>query len=235
MIMVIMVSGFHLGQRAWSKGERDVGRNQRFRFGIETLVRDISSTYNARTRIANEWITLFIGKPDSIHFVSSIGANLTHGLNIGLHQVAYYLGEGDDDLGPGLVREEFPIDNSNPFAEETSSRITLLPNIEEIAFEYLYRKPQQRRGRSTRMQLSTAEEAEDEWVEYWGGAEGEGLDDLRLAIHPGMDPEISRDSRRQPPVAVKVTLTFGVDPDDELSKPYTLPPIVIPIHVQTEY
>jgi len=233
LIMVVIVSAFHLGNRAWTRGERDIGKNQQLRFGLETLIRDISSTHNYRTKVSNQWVTLFIGKPDSLHFITTVAANISRSTNLGIYQIAYYVGSGDNGQGDGLVREEFPITNGAPFAEDVSSRINLLPFVEEVSFEYLYRKtvPQSRRG----MQLSTADDLEDEWVEYWGGVSGDEIEDLKLAIHPGMSPEMSRDSRRMPPRAVRITLRFGRDPSDERSEAYTMAPFIVPIYAQTEY
>jgi len=104
----------------------------------------------------------------------------------------------------------------------------LLPWVDEIQFEYLYRKPLRRN--------QSLSEVEEEWVEYWGGVTGDEIDDLRLAISPGMDPDVSRESRRFLPVAVKITLTFARHPlTEKEDEEFDLPPIVVPIHAKGIY
>ncbi|MFC1851592.1 type II secretion system protein J [candidate division CSSED10-310 bacterium] len=222
MILAIIYSAFHLGHRAWERGERDIEFNQRLRIGLSFLVGDIASAYNYRMRVSNQWISLFLGKPDKLLFVSSLATHLTRRPEIGLHHISYFVQESSASQSGGLVREEFPITNGEPFEEESGETIMILPWVEEIYFEYLYRKPLH--------QSELLSDVEEEWVEFWGGVSGDSVDDLRLALHPGMDPNISRASRRFLPTAVRITLTFSQDQDDYSSKePITMEPIVVPI------
>lgn len=221
LIIVVIYSAFMLGNKAWKRGERDIDVNQRFRIGLEILTRDISSAYRYRTRVSNNWIVLFIGKPERLMFISSLSTGLMREQEMGLHQVEYYLNQGSSDLGKGLLRKEFPITNSTPFDDEISEEKLILPWVTDIKFEYLYRKLNRKREKLS--------DTEEEWEDYWGGVSGDSIDDLRLAIQPGMDPEISRASRNFLPTAVRVTLTFERSDDKKEAIPQDLPPIVIPI------
>lgn len=228
LIMVVIVSGFHIGHRSWQRGERDIEVNQQLRVALDILISDIASAYNFRTRVQNQWITLFLGKPDRLMLVTTRTSHFSRRPQVGLSQVEYYIGDGVGDSAKGLVRREYPITNGEPFDDETGFIVPLLPWVSDVSFEFLYRKPLRRN--------ESMKDQEEEWVEYWGGVSGDSVDDLRLSLHPGMDPEVSRESRRFLPHAVKITLEFGTNPyNEESSTEYVLPEIYVPIMAQGLY
>ena len=134
--IAIVFGGLRVGVRAWEKGEADIDLRQRNRIVLDLLKRQIKSTYLFNVRKDGETSILFKGENKSLEFVS--GISLNPGSQKGLVHVKYSVQDNRktekkelqffEDVNP-LLAQDSEIDEEAEFK-------TLLPEIEELAFEY---------------------------------------------------------------------------------------------------
>lgn len=134
--IAIVFGGLRVGVRAWEKGEADIDLRQRNRIVLDLLKRQIKSTYLFNVEEDGETSILFKGENKSLEFVS--GISLNPGSRKGLVHVKYSVQDNRktekkelqffEDVNP-LLAQDSEIDEEAEFK-------TLLPEIEELAFEY---------------------------------------------------------------------------------------------------
>jgi general secretion pathway protein J len=134
--IAIVFGGLRVGARAWEKGEADIDHRQRNRIVLDLLKRQIKSTYLFNVEEDGEISILFKGENKSLEFVS--GISLKPGSRKGLVHVKYSVQDNRKTEKKELqfFEEVNHLLAQDSEIDEEAEFKTLLPEIEELSFEY---------------------------------------------------------------------------------------------------
>ncbi len=134
--IAIVFGGLRVGVRAWEKGEADIDLRQRTRIVLDLLKRQIKSTCLFNIEEDGERSILFKGESKSLEFVS--GISLNPGSRKGLVHVKYSVQDNRETEKKELqfFEDVNPLLAQHPEIDDEAEFKTLLPEIEELSFEY---------------------------------------------------------------------------------------------------
>ena len=160
LVLLIIFGALRVGTRAWEKGEKDVAVHQRQRAVLGLLSRQIASACIYEIKMGDD-AYYFKGSEGTMEFVSR--SPIVPGALTGLVFVKYMILEGEGDgkkrlrlyeKDAGFLKEE------DIESQEEEDLFTLIPNIEDLQFEYL-------KGEN--------DEDETKWQAFWDPSEEKGL------------------------------------------------------------
>ncbi len=144
VIVGVLLMAMRLGISSWEKGGYYVEVTGMKRSLVEMLNRDLSSIYpymaDSESGGSDEKEFVFMGKPDSILFVTSSRTSVTIIPWGGLRWVHYGVDEG------GFVIREKTVPSESMLDEEGGERFEMEPGVSAVDFSYF---------------------GEDGWVESW--------------------------------------------------------------------
>ena len=171
IIAMMVQNGFRLSVSAWEKGESAIEDQQRYRYVLELMQRQLASSlpHASSNTAKTDSDVIFKGDDASLEFVS--GVSLVPGNSSGMIRVRYSVGVKDDRKSvsfaeSGLIDRLSVSSQDEPGEEDWH---ILISDIHDFAFEYLGRLP--------------PEEAWDDasfWESSWG--ESEAQKGLPLAL-----------------------------------------------------
>jgi prepilin-type N-terminal cleavage/methylation domain-containing protein len=219
VIIVIILSGFHIGTRSWETGEQRVEKNQRLRIAAIQLREEIRSAFALKVKGMVDEIekpfSAFVGESDSLKFITSTAGLVPNPVGTKLRAVYYEVSS------EGLVAWESYLNFEDFFddPESVGEEIIVNPDVTDISFRYCdYIEGEEEE-----------EEAEPEevlmWVDSW-----DPINDLiekAKMEHEDDKEEKDKIDYQKLPRAVEVTLTLK--PETENGVDLGLPPLIIPI------
>ncbi len=140
IMSVIIYNGLRLGIKARETGENFEENNQRIRSICSMVLSQIKSArpyfYPDKENPEKKKLA-FVGKPDSIQFITS-AARLTPGkTNEGIHESTIYLEEQGDQGSGALLLEEAAIHYPDIFESEVEP-VVLAEDVTDLHFRYYY-------------------------------------------------------------------------------------------------
>ncbi|GBE03816.1 general secretion pathway protein J [bacterium BMS3Abin09] len=138
MIAVIIAQGFHLGFKAWEKGEAEIETVQTIRVLSGLIFQQLKSSYPYKIKIDDENVVVFKGDANSMMFVTTLAAPYPGGFK----WVRYLHKDGILYYKEGFLPDKELLDNI-PGDEEI-----LETEVEEVSFQYYSKE-------------------EDKWKESW--------------------------------------------------------------------
>ncbi len=137
VIVVLIFSAFHIGIRAWEKGEKDVDRHQRYRIVLDLMKQQLSSTSLRKFKKDGKDLISLRGESGFVEFLTHIP--IVPGDDLGLVYVKYEVDENEDgsrrlsffERSYVFVGKDFTFDDIDP--EEYH---VLIPRAHSIEFEY---------------------------------------------------------------------------------------------------
>lgn len=164
MVAVIVYAALNLGAQASARGEVRTTENQRARAALALIARHLKSAYPLTFQGEKGKIVYFFGEPNGLSFIAATGRPEAGGLE----KVTYFLRENREGRRSLWVRTSapaLPIDLLNDREGGLRQETQVLPDVEDVAWEYL-RDTQGSAGGKAQ---------QEEWLERWDGSE-----DLRL-------------------------------------------------------
>ena len=139
LVAILVQNGFRLSVSAWEKGESAIEDQQRYRYALEMMQRQLSSSlpHASSEKVKTESDVVFKGDDVSLEFVSRI--SLISGDSSGMLRVRYRV-EVEDDGKSVLFAEADLVDRLGVSAEDEPVEEDwhiLLSDIHDFAFDYL--------------------------------------------------------------------------------------------------
>lgn len=131
IILIIILSALRLGIDSWEKGEKEIKKMENLSMTIYKISEEIKSIYPyIIEEFGNEQLQ-FIGKEDSISFVT-VSQN-------GFKWVEYYMNNDQNNLYKGLLVRFGNLPSSKSFDSSSGMVVEIDPDVISIEFEYLFR------------------------------------------------------------------------------------------------
>jgi prepilin-type N-terminal cleavage/methylation domain-containing protein len=192
VIVTLIFGGLKIGVDAWEKAEKDIEENQRLRVLVELIGSQIASLYTwEKVRLPEQTPFFMKGGEKSLEFASLIPL-LAESEGRPVH-VRYEVVRDEESGKEQLLLYQKDLAFLGPEHEPkrqegNSAPVTLVPEAEEILFQFLYRE---------------SGEEEPRWIKEWG-EEKQG--DLPLAVKVNMayEGDITLFFLARPRCAVKV-------------------------------
>ena len=171
IIAMMVQNGFRLSVRAWEKGESAIEDQQRYRYVLELIQRQLASSlpHASSNKVKTDSDVVFKGDDASLEFVSRM--SLVPGESSGMIRVRYRV-ETEDDRKSVSFAESDLVDRLRASSQDEPGEEDwhiLLSDIHDFAFDYLAGLP--------------PEDAWDDasfWESSWG--ESEEQEGLPLAL-----------------------------------------------------
>lgn len=180
IIAMMVQNGFRLSVSAWEKGESAIEDQQRYRYVLELIQRQLASSlpHASSEKVKTDSDVVFKGDDASLEFVSRM--SLIPGDSSGMIRVRYRV-ETEDDGKNVLFAESHLVDRLSVSSQDEPGEEDwhiLLSDIHDFAFDYLA-------GLSTEDALDDA----SFWESSWGDSgEQKGLP-LALRVRFQLDEE----------------------------------------------
>jgi general secretion pathway protein J len=164
LIAVIVYTTLNVGARAAGHGEARSIENQRARAALSLITRHLKSAYPLSLQGEEGMFVYFFGAPKELSFVSGGGRPEAGGLE----KITYFLREqgGRRSLWVRTSAPTLPADLLNNREGGLRQESEVLPDVEEIAWEYLGRSQQQ---------VNMQAQPREEWTNNWDGAKEKSL------------------------------------------------------------
>lgn len=164
LIAVIVYTTLNVGARAAGHGEARSIENQRARAALSLITRHLKSAYPLSLQGEEGMFVYFFGAPKELSFVSGAGRPEAGGLE----KITYFLREqgGRRSLWVRTSAPTLPADLLNNREGGLRQESEVLPDVEEIAWEYLGRSQQQ---------VNMQAQPREEWTNNWDGAKEKSL------------------------------------------------------------
>ncbi|MBI5788187.1 MAG: type II secretion system protein [Candidatus Schekmanbacteria bacterium] len=220
LMMAVIMGGFHLGIRAWEKGEAKAEHNQKLRVVLDNMLEEIRSAHSLFIQ-SDEKVKYhaFWGENDRIKFITT-ASGLQGEANISYTRaVTYYVSSGT-----GLVMKETACLGGDCFEDlESRDEVVLDPNVSSIQFQYCY-IPEPKKGEEK------ATQSQAECVSVWDPTEKESINFEKQEAAPAEEEPAGPPVQKLPNwVEVTISLEF----EDE-NKSRELPTLKIPIYLGKE-
>lgn len=179
VILTLIFSAFHMGSRAWEKGEKLMGSQQLLRVVPELIRRQLASLTTPEVFKQNDHWFFFRGESKSIDFFSN--SSLYPNSVAGIVYIQYRVVEKDGKEKIIFYEEDINrLDVAKLSDLDDASYLDLLPGYTSITFAFL-----------TEVQ-NPNENGIAEWVSSWNPDETEGLPmAIRLTLKKDtLDPPI---------------------------------------------
>jgi general secretion pathway protein J len=159
LVAVLVYTTLDIGARAAAHGEARSIENQRARAALSLISRHLKSAYPLALQNEEGMIVYFFGAPTELSFVSGAGRPEAGGLE----KITYFLREheGRRSLWVRTSAPTLPADLLHNREGGLRQEAEVLPNVEEVAWEYLGRSQQQ---------LNNQSQPREEWTDRWDGA-----------------------------------------------------------------
>lgn len=164
LIAVMVYTTLNVGARASAHGEARSQENQRARAALSLITRHVKSAYPLALQGEQGMFLYFFGAPKELSFVSGAGRPEAGGLE----KITYFLREHDGrrSLWVRTSAPTLPADLLSNREGGLRQEAEVLPDVEEIAWEYLGRSQQQ---------LNTQSQPREEWTDMWDGTKEKTL------------------------------------------------------------
>lgn len=164
LIAVMVYTTLNVGVRAAEHGEARSIENQRARAALSLISRHLKSAYPLSLQGEEGMVVYFFGESKELSFISGAGRPEAGGLE----KVTYFLREHDGrrSLWVRTSAPTLPADLLNNREGGLRQEAEVLPDVEEVAWEYLGRSQQQ---------LNNQSQPREEWIERWDGAKEKSL------------------------------------------------------------
>jgi prepilin-type N-terminal cleavage/methylation domain-containing protein len=152
LIMLVVNAAINIGLRATDKGEGRGAENQRARAALALIARQLKSAYPLALQTEKGVAVYFTGGRDELNFVATTARPEVGGLE----KVTYFVREQHGHRGLWLrtAAPTLPVDLLNDREGGLWQETEILPEIEDISWEYLRQLPTQNR---------------QEWTDRWNG------------------------------------------------------------------
>jgi len=152
MIVLVVNAALSIGLRAADKGTGRGTENQRARAALTLITRQLKSAYPLALQTEGGIAVYFTGKRDELNFVATTARPEVGGLE----KVTYFIREqhGHRSLWLRTSAPTLPADLLNDREGALWQETEILPEIEDVSWEYLRQSPTQSR---------------DEWTDRWSG------------------------------------------------------------------
>jgi general secretion pathway protein J len=223
IIMVIILQAFQLSNKAWQVGEKRIDEFQRTRIIMDQMNREIRGAYPFKSFQNSEDFPMedckgnieFVGKSDSLSFVTAEKSFSTPDFNFGFRAVTYYVDNDSGTEEEGLVMMENIPWGLDPFGE--GNIIEIDSSVVDIKFEYYICIDENLDN--------TIDDDECNWIDSWDPCEESDV---------GEKIEETKQIKSTIPKAVKITMTVNREKKlaggFEQSEEVVLPSIVVPIY-----
>ncbi len=133
-VSVMIYTALNIGARAAAHGEARSNENQRARAALALITRHLKSAYPLSLQGEEGAFVYFFGEPTELSFISGAGRPEVGGLE----KITYFLKEheGRRSLWVRTSAPTLPKDLLNKREGELRQESEVLPNVEEIAWEY---------------------------------------------------------------------------------------------------
>jgi len=140
VIVTVIQNGFHIGIRAWEKGESAIEEQQRYRFVLELIQEQLASAFPVPqdVNLTEDSNPGFRGEASLLEFVSR--TSLVPGSPSGVSRVWYRVEDEDDGTRALSFRESRLISSlttSSDDQPEEEDWHVLLSGVKELTFDYL--------------------------------------------------------------------------------------------------
>ena len=164
LVAVLVYTTLNIGARAAQSGETRSVENQRARAAIALITRHLKSAYPLSLQGEKGTFLYFFGGSKELSFVSGAGRPEAGGLE----KITYFLREQDGRKSL-WVRTSAPTLPSDLLQDREGSlrqESEVLPDVEDVAWEYLNRSQQQ---------LDMRSQPKEEWTDRWDGEKESAL------------------------------------------------------------
>ena len=164
LIAVIVYTTLNIGARAAQSGEVRSVDNQRARAAIALITRHLKSAYPLSLQGEKGTFLYFFGESKELNFVSGAGRPEAGGLE----KITYFLREQDGrrSLWVRTSAPTLPADLLQDREGSLQQESEVLPDVEDIAWEYLSR---------SQRQLDSRSRPKEEWTDQWDGEKEQTL------------------------------------------------------------
>lgn len=152
MIILIVNAALNIGLQATDKGGGRSLENQRARAALTLITRQLKSAYPLALQTEKGLAVYFTGKRNELNFVATTARPEVGGIE----KITYFVREqhGHRSLWLRTAAPALPADLLNDREGKLWQETEILPEIEDVAWEYLRQSPTQGR---------------DEWTDQWNG------------------------------------------------------------------
>jgi prepilin-type N-terminal cleavage/methylation domain-containing protein len=160
LIAVLVYTTLNVGARAAGHGEARSIENQRARAALTLITRHLKSAYPLSLQGEEGMFVYFFGAPKELSFVSGAGRPEAGGLE----KITYFIREHDGrrSLWVRTSAPTLPADLLNNREGSLRQESEVLPDVEEIAWEYL--------RQSQQLNNQPQSQPREEWTDRWDGA-----------------------------------------------------------------
>lgn len=164
LIAVLVYTTLNIGARAAGHGEARSQENQRARAALSLITRHLKSAYPLSLQGEQGMFIYFFGEPRELSFVSGAGRPEAGGLE----KITYFLREqnGRRSLWVRTSAPTLPADLLSNREGGLRQEAEVLPDVEEVAWEYLGRSQQH---------LNNQSQPREEWTDVWDGTKEKAL------------------------------------------------------------
>jgi general secretion pathway protein J len=220
ILVVILISGLHVGIKSWEKGEERIDESQTTRIVQDLIFQDIRSCYPYQIAFENKRTLVFQGESDRIDFIATSASFVSQSRDVGLREVSYYIDDDPSTDQEGLVvREAMVTQKEDVFSDERGTIIELDNHVKSIKFRYFIANDS--------LKIAESGLENGQWLDRW--------DSLTSSLE--YSPEVSDDElaaqiesykQKYFPRAVEVTLEIETSEGNK-TELVSLPPLIIPV------
>lgn len=158
VVAVMIYTTLNIGARAAAHGEARSIENQRARAALALIARQLKSAYPLSLQGEEGAFVYFFGEPKELSFVSGAGRAEAGGLE----KITYFLREHDGrrSLWVRTSTPTLPADLLNRREGSLRQEAEVLPDVDDIAWEFLGRSQQQ---------VNMDAQPREEWTDRWDG------------------------------------------------------------------
>jgi general secretion pathway protein J len=158
LVTVMIYTTLMLGARAADRGETRSLENQRARAATSLIARHLKSAYPLLLQGKEGTFVYFFGEPSELSFISGAGRPEAGGLE----KITYFLRDHDGRRGLWVRTSAptLPADLLNNREGSLRQESEVLPDVDNISWEYLARSQQQSDMRG---------QPREEWLKQWDG------------------------------------------------------------------
>lgn len=164
LVAVLVYATLNIGARAAQSGETRSVENQRARAALSLIARQLKSAYPLTLQGEKGAFVYFFGEQTELSFVSGAGRPEAGGLE----KVTYFLreNEGRRSLWVRTSTPTLPADLLQNREGSIRQESEVLPDVEEVTWEYLNR---------SQNQLDSRSQPREEWTDRWDGEKESAL------------------------------------------------------------